>query len=170
MRIYVIILAVLALFYEPAQAQPDPEAGAVRIMQLRRDGFSRIRYPDALPSLLEMMNERSNAQFDPDPLFLESLEDERLFENPILYINCDELPNFEFSSAENDALRRYMELGGFVYLDAGIKASFLGTDLGHSYAAWNEREEVMSWFAQFMPEKSFVPLPRNHEIFRSFYK
>ena len=32
-----------------------------------------------------------------------------------------------------------MELGGFVYLDAGIKASFLGADLGHSYAAWEER-------------------------------
>ena len=63
-------------------------------MQLRRDGFSRIRYPDALPSLLELMNERSHAQFDPDPLFIESLIDERLFENPILYINCDELPNF----------------------------------------------------------------------------
>ena len=59
-------------------------------------------------------------------LFIESLIDERLFENPILYINCDELPNFEFSSEENEALRRYMELGGFVYLDAGIKASFLG--------------------------------------------
>ena len=38
-------------------------------MQLRRDGFSRIRYPDALPSLLELMNERSHAQFDPDPLY-----------------------------------------------------------------------------------------------------
>ena len=71
------------------------------------------------------MNEKSSTKFDPDPLFIESLADERLFENPILYINCDEFPNFEFSVEENEAIRRYMELGGFVYLDAGIKASFL---------------------------------------------
>jgi len=170
MKYNFLILLVLALLAEPLQVFADLDGGAVRIMQLRRDGFSRIRYPDALPSLLELMNERSSAQFDPDPLFIESLMDERLFENPILYINCDELPNFEFSSEENEALRRYMELGGFVYLDAGIKASFLGTDLGHSYAAWEERDEVRSWFAEFMEDQTFIPLPRNHEIFRTFYK
>ena len=145
-------------------------AGAVRIMQLRRDGPTRVRYPDALPSLLELMNERSLANFDPDPLFIESLADERLFEHPILYVNCDELPNFDFSSEENEALRRYMKLGGFIYLDAGIKASFLGTDLGHSYAAWEERDEVRQWFQQLLPDQPFSPLPRNHEIFRTFYK
>tara|TARA_B100002019_G_C21238457_1_gene584107 strand:- start:559 stop:1557 length:999 start_codon:yes stop_codon:yes gene_type:complete len=148
----------------------DSLASEVRIMQLRRDMVSRIRYPDALPSLLDLMNEQSSTKFDPDPLFIESLTDERLFENPILYINCDELPNFEFSVEENEALRRYMELGGFVYLDAGIKASFLGSDLGHSYAAWEERDEVREWFGQIFPEKSFTPLARNHEIFRTFYK
>ena len=63
-----------------------------------------------------------------------------------------------------------MELGGFVYLDAGIKASFLGSDLGHSYAAWEERDEVREWFGQIFLEKSFTPLARNHEIFRTFYK
>ena len=119
-------------------------------MQLRRDVVSRIRYPDALPSLLDLMNERSNAIYDPDPLFINSLTDERLFENPILYVNCDELPVFDFSLEENEALRRYMNLGGFVYLHAGIKASFIGTDLGHSYAAWEERTEVREWFAQMV--------------------
>ena len=37
---------------------------------------------------------------------------------------------------------------GIRLLDAGIKASFLGADLGHSYAAWEERPEVKEWFAQ----------------------
>lgn len=138
-------------------------------MQLRRDGGSRIRYPDALPSLLELMNEQARVGFDPDPLMIESLTDERLFEHPILYLNCDELPNFEFSEEENEALRRYLALGGFLYLDAGIKASFLGTDMGHSYAAWEERVEVRDWFTQLFPDKLFAPLPRNHEIFRTFY-
>ena len=63
-----------------------------------------------------------------------------------------------------------MEQGGFVYLDAGIKASFLGADLGHSYAAWEERPEVKELFAGVFPEKAFVPLPRNHDLFRTFFK
>ena len=108
--------------------------------------------------------------FDTEPLFIDDLTDERLFENPILYINCDELPNYDFSVDENNALRQYLELGGFLYLDAGIKASFLGTDLGHSYAAREERVEVGEWFSQVFPEKSFIPLARNHDLFRTFYK
>ena len=126
--------------------------------------------PDALPSLLELMNEQARVGFDPDPLFIDTLTDGRLFDNPILYLNCDELPNFDFSPEENEALRRYLKLGGFLYLDAGIKASFLGADMGHSYAAWEERPEVREWFAQLFPESLFSPLPRNHEIFRTFYK
>ena len=128
------------------------------------------KYPDALPSLLKTMNEETSTRFDTDPLFISELTDDRLMENPILYVNCDDQPNLEFPAEELAALRRYMEQGGFVYLDAGIKASFLGADLGHSYAAWEERPEVNELFRQVYPEKSFLPLPRNHEIFRSFYK
>ena len=101
-------------------------------MQLMRVDNGTKRYPDALPSLLKMMNEQTTARFDTDPLYISELTDERMFENAILYINCDDQPNLEFPEEERDALRRYMEQGGFVYLDAGIKASFLGRDLGHS--------------------------------------
>ena len=46
-------------------------------MQLMRS--ERVEaYPDALPSLLKMMNEQTNARFDTDPLFISSLTDERL--------------------------------------------------------------------------------------------
>ena len=129
-----------------------PEDG-LRVMQLMKNPNGIRRYPDALPSLLKMMNEQTWAKFDTDPLFISELTDERLFENPILYVNCDDQTNLEFTAEENQALRRYMELGGFVYLDAGIKASFLGADLGHSYAAWEERPEVKEWFGQVFPEK-----------------
>ena len=145
------------------------DEGSVRIIQLLRQENSVRRYPDALPSLLKMLNEQSSARFDTDPLFINNLTDERLFENPILYINCDEQPNLEFPVEERDALRRYLELGGFLYLDAGIKASFLGADLGHSYAAWEERPEVRDLFAQVFPEKTFIPLSRDHDIFRTFF-
>ena len=146
-----------------------PEDG-LRVMQLMKNPNGVRRYPDALPSLLKMMNEQTWAKFDTDPLFVSELTDEQIFENPILYINCDDQTNLEFSPDENQALRRYMELGGFVYLDAGIKASFLGADLGHSYAAWEERPEVREWFQEVFPEKAFIPLDRSHDLFRIFFK
>ena len=146
-----------------------PEDG-LRVMQLMKNPNGVRRYPDALPSLLTMMNEQTWAKFDTDPLFISELTDKRIFENPILYINCDDQTNLEFTAEENQALRRYMELGGFVYLDAGIKASFLGADLGHSYAAWEERPEVRDWFKEVFPEKAFIPLDRSHDLFRVFFK
>ena len=146
------------------------EDGSIRVVQLLRQENTVRRYPDALPSLLKMLNEQSNAKFDTDPLFINNLTDERLLENPILYINCDEQPNLEFPADERDALRRYLELGGFLYLDAGIKASFLGSDLGHSYAAWEERPEVKDLFSKVFPEKTFIPLSRDHDLFRTFFR
>ena len=144
--------------------------GSVRVVQLLKEENGIRRYPDALPSLLKMMNEQTNARFDTDPLYINSLTDERLLENPILYINCDEQPNLEFPLEERDALRRYIEQGGFVYLDAGIKASFLGADLGHSYAAWEERPEIKELFSLVLPEKTFIPLGRDHDLFRTFFQ
>ena len=171
--IFFFFLFVFGLFKNDILAQDSqplvPEDG-LRVMQLMKNPNGVRRYPDALPSLLTMMNEQTWAKFDTDPLFISELTDERIFENPILYINCDDQTNLEFTAEENQALRRYMELGGFVYLDAGIKASFLGADLGHSYAAWEERPEVREWFKDVFPEKAFIPLDRSHDLFRVFFK
>jgi len=170
-RLSIVPFLLFSSLYSENKALAIPaQDGMIQVLTLRRDNTTRIRYPDALPSLLGLMNEHAQVSFDTFPLFIESLTDQRLFEHSILYINCDELPDFEFSTEENEALLRFMELGGFVYLDAGIKASFLGADLGHSYAAWEEREEVRQWFTQVVPGRSFTPLPRNHEIFRTFYQ
>ncbi|MEC7543216.1 MAG: DUF4159 domain-containing protein, partial [Verrucomicrobiota bacterium] len=174
MRALVLIFC-FGLFSESGQTMEAQEVDAlrssgIRIVTLMRNLNATRKYPDALPSLLKTMNEETSTRFDTDPLFISELTDDRLMENPILYVNCDDQPNLEFPAEELAALRRYMEQGGFVYLDAGIKASFLGADLGHSYAAWEERPEVNELFRQVYPEKSFLPLPRNHEIFRSFYK
>lgn len=165
-----IFLSLFSNFFVLGQDNYLLKEGSVRVVQLIRQENTTRRYPDALPSLLKMLNEQSTARFDIDPLFIDNLTDERLLENPILYVNCDEQPNLEFSPEERDALRRYLELGGFLYLDAGIKASFLGSDLGHSYAAWEERPEVRELFSQVFPEKTFIPLPRDHDLFRTFFR
>ncbi len=169
-RLLSIVLPA-ALWLVPAHAQERaPVRDAIRIVQLQPAQGVLRRYPDALPSLLRHMNEETNARFDTDPLYIQSLQDEELFKHPFLYVNCDEQPTLNYSDEEKSALRRYLEQGGFLYLDAGIKASFLGADLGHSYAAWEERPEVKELFAGIFPEKVFVPLPRDHELFRCFYK
>ena len=103
----IILITSSSLVFSQSPSQSNE--GSVRIVQLLRQENSIRRYPDALPSLLKMLNEQSNASFDTDPLFINTLTDERLLENPILYINCDEQPNLEFPQEERDALRRYME-------------------------------------------------------------
>ena len=169
-RLLSIVLPV-ALWLAPAYAQERaPVRDAIRIVPLQPAHGVLRRYPDALPSLLRHMNEETNARFDTDPLYIQSLQDEELFKHPVLYVNCDEQPTLNYSDEEKSALRRYLEQGGFLYLDAGIKASFLGADLGHSYAAWEERPEVKELFAGIFPENVFVPIPRDHELFRCFYK
>ena len=172
MRLLITISISIILSHTVSSGQESTlgKEGSVRIVQLVRQENSSQRYPDALPSLLKMMNEQTSGRFDTDPLFINRLTDERLMENPILYVNCDEQPNLEFPLEERDALRRYMEQGGFVYLDAGIKASFLGADLGHSYAAWEERPEVKDLFSLIFPEKTFIPLARDHDLFRTFFR
>ncbi len=172
MRLLITISIFIILSHTVSSGQESTigKEGSVRIVQLVRQENSSQRYPDALPSLLKMMNEQTNGRFDTDPLFINRLTDERLMENPILYVNCDEQPNLEFPLEERDALRRYMEQGGFVYLDAGIKASFLGADLGHSYAAWEERPEVKDLFSLIFPKKTFIPLARDHDLFRTFFR
>ena len=172
MRLLITISIFIILSHTVSSGQESTlgKEESVRIVQLVRQENSSQRYPDALPSLLKMMNEQTNGRFDTDPLFINRLTDERLMENPILYVNCDEQPNLEFPLEERDALRRYMEQGGFVYLDAGIKASFLGADLGHSYAAWEERPEVKDLFSLIFPEKTFIPLARDHDLFRTFFR
>ncbi len=167
--------AILALcsfvFCVDARAQAGrPQPDTIRIVQLLKDESVYRRYPDALPSLLKHVNEKSTAHFDPDPLFVTRLDDKALTENAILYINCDDQPNLEFDEAERRTLRAFLERGGFLYLDAGIKASFLGADLGHSYAAWEARPEIDALFKQLFPDKPFVPLQRDHDLFRCFYR
>lgn len=172
MKTLQVILATFAFLFCAeafAQAGRSPR-DAIRVVQLLKNDSVFRRYPDALPSLLKHLNEKSTAHFDPDPIFVTRLDDKALTEQVILYVNCDDQPNLEFDEAERRVLKAFLERGGFLYLDAGIKAPFLGSDLGHSYAAWEPRPEIAVLFNQLFPDKPLLPLPRDHELFRCYYR
>ena len=61
-----------------------------------------------------------------------------------------------------------MELGGFVYR-CRHKASFLGSDLGHTTRLGKNVRKCANFFPVF-PEKTFIPLPRDHDLFRTFFR
>ena len=92
-------------------------------MQLMKDPNGVRRYPDALPSLLKMMNEQTWAKFDTDPLFISELTDDRLYENPILYLNCDDQTNLNLPRRES-SLTPIHGIGGIRLFGCWYKGVF----------------------------------------------
>ena len=82
MKVKFSFLLLITLFFSGLQGEEisnsfTSEDGIIQVLNLRRENTTRIRYPDALPSLLNLMNEHSLVSFDPFPLLIESLTDER---------------------------------------------------------------------------------------------
>ena len=167
------VLATICLLTSPALAQSsllpaDPDA--IRVVQLLKADNLRPRYPDALPSLLRELNEKTTAKFDTSPLVLSNLDEEVLQRHTILYINFDDQAEMTLAEGEIQVLRNFLQRGGFCYVDAGIKAEFIGANRGHSFANWEARPELAALFEKVFPGKSFRPLSRDHDIFRSYYQ
>lgn len=168
-------LSIASIFLFPvylrAQSSLLPAApDAIRVVQLLKVDNLRPRYPDALPSILRELNEKTTAKFDTSPLVVNSLEDGILSKHTLLYINFDDQPEITLTEGEIQALRNFLERGGFCYIDAGIKAEFIGLNRGHSFANWEVRPEITTIFEKVFPGKSFRPLSREHDIFRCYYQ
>lgn len=120
---------------------------------------ARLRYggggdwyndPDAIPNLAREVNARTDIVMATEEAQV-SLSDERLFQYPFLFITGH--GNIVFSPEEAARLRRFLELGGFVYAD---------DDYGMDEAFRREMRKVL-------PGAEFVPLPYEHPIYHSFY-
>ena len=94
----------------------------------------------------------------------------RFLVSTLLYLNFDDQPELALTESEVQILRKFLERGGFCYIDAGIKAEFIGANRGHSFANWEARPEIISTFDKVFLGKSFRPLSREHDIFRSYYQ
>ncbi len=151
----------------------DPPRPLVRVGQLRVSGaVYREEYPGALESLLKHVSQNTNINLDTVPVDLANFQDPRLAECPFVYANLASR-EWQFEPAEAEALRKYLENGGFLYIDAGITASFLrGTRMAqhHSYAEWEAAPELKQAFAKLFPANPFTPLKRTDPLYSAFYQ
>lgn len=180
LRILITLLAltsslwgsVAAIDKEEPPITIPPET--IKVVQLVEGNALRRNYPTALPTLLEHINKHTTLNLSPDPIFIENFDDPVIFDHPFLYVNFADRKEWVLSESEKDTLRRYLDRGGFLYIDAGINASFLRKENAqygqyHSFAEWRVSPEVESVFKEIYPKKRFNVLPRSHELFRSHY-
>ena len=166
---------------QPTQA-PQPTESRVnfertaegRVVQLVNGDILRRNYPDGLPSLLESAAESTALGLDPEPYFITRFDDPALLTASVVYVNVADREEWDLSNAEIEALRAYLQRGGFLHLDAGISAAFLrgeNTRFGqsHSFAEWQVSPVIEEVFAKVIPESRFQPMSREDPIFRMFY-
>ncbi len=151
----------------------SPPSDAIRFVQLVQGNPLARNFPSALPSLIQEINESTTLSVHPDPIVIESFEDERIFRHPLVYVNFGDRNDWNLSAMEKQNLKRFLDRGGFLYIDAGINAEFLRGNVSfgqhHSFADWQVSPVIEDLFREIYPEKSFQRLPRSHRMFRSFY-
>jgi len=127
-------------------------------------------YPNALESLLKSVNQKTTLRINIAPVIINSLDDELLFNCPFLYFNLGDSQQWNWSSSEIENLKKYIDRGGFIYIDAGIQASFLegGLHQNHSFAEWRPSAKLTALFETVYPGRTFSPLPKSHDIFKAF--
>ena len=107
--------------------------------------------PSSIPNLLNFINENTSIAVNLEEVKIK-LTDSNLYYYPFLYLTGH--GNIRFSEDEVGILREYLKKGGFLHADDnyGMDKSF--------------RREMKRVF----PEKEWVELSYNHEIFHTFYE
>ncbi len=121
--------------------------------------LARVRYggggdwyndPCILPNLAKVISERTPIDVAPEEVVV-SLLDPSLFKYPFLFMTGH--GKVVFSKEEARSLRRYLEQGGFLYVDDDY-----GLD------RWFRRE-----IKKVFPERKLVEIPWEHPIYHCFY-
>ena len=149
-------------------------AVSIRIGQMISENNYMRSYPTALRGLLNGIDEETSMKVDKDPRVFSTFADDGIFDCPFIYINFADRKDWQFSKKEVRNLKRYLESGGFIYIDAGINSDFLGeksvAGQRHSFADWSVTPAVQKAFEKVFSGKKFKPLPRSHKVYRMFYK
>ena len=124
----------------------------VRYDSWRRGGKWATDYPDSDLNFSFRLQQLTSLKVHPDGVIIE-LTDPRLFDYPFIYM-C-EPGDISLSQLEATALRRYLLNGGFMMVDD----------------FWGEREWANFHLAmkQVFPERDYIDLPLEHEIFHNVY-
>lgn len=171
----ILLLTLIAFLVQPFPQTAAASTGmaAPQVIQLVQGNPLHRNNPTGLPSLIQHINEVSSLNLHPDPLFIDSFEDERIFLHPLMYINFADRNDWNLSARERENLKNYLDRGGFIYIDAGITSEFLRGDAQHgqrhSFADWQIHPVLEELFRSLYPARSFERVPRSHTLFRAFY-
>lgn len=172
----VTCVTAFAVIETPEDDSPIPMPAKnvpyLKVVQLVQGDVMRRQYADALPSLLQEVRTKTTLNVDPFPIYIESFEDEVIFKHPVVYVNFADRQDWSLSAKEITNLRAFIERGGFLFVDAGINASFLrgnASAQSHSFADWSVTPDLAEALKKVLPDGRFEPLPRSDPFFKSFY-
>ena len=138
-----LVFLIAFLLVPLASAQDTHE---ITIARVQYGGGGDWYSGDPLPNLIAFARANTLLDIAPEPATAE-LDNDNLFRYPFLYLNGH--GNVFFTEREADRLRRYLEGGGFLYIN---------DDYGLDEAIRREMEKVF-------PDQEFVELPLSHEIY-----
>ncbi|PIQ09115.1 MAG: hypothetical protein COW71_08180 [Ignavibacteriales bacterium CG18_big_fil_WC_8_21_14_2_50_31_20] len=106
--------------------------------------------PSAEVNLLDFMKRETTIKVNPEYVFVDVSSND-IFNYPFLFITGH--GNIVLSETEVERLKKYVEQGGFIYIDDDY-----GID-----------KPIRREFKKVFPNQDFVELPFNHNIYHSFY-
>jgi hypothetical protein len=144
-------LAALA----PGRARPFGDTARLTIGHVQHGGRWNPR-PGALRRLGWELARRTSIDPSPDGVPVR-LDRPGLHRHPMLYLAGDgALP--PFGEAERSALRRHLQFGGFLLVDAADGSDGTGFDAS-----------VRAELGRLLPAAPLRPVPREHVLYKSFY-
>ncbi len=148
MKMKRFIILFLIIIYSEAFSQTE---GAFQIARLKYNGGGDwYNDPSAEVNLLNFIKSNTNIKVKAEYKFVDISSDE-IFSCPFLFITGH--GNVVFSSTEAERLRKYLENGGFLYID---------DDYGLDKAIRREMKKVF-------PDKGFTELPYSFGIYKILY-
>lgn len=144
-----LLLLLLTVTSAPARAQ---EANAVSVAAVKYGGGGDwYQAQSALPNFLDYVRRNTLVDVKTQPDVVE-LSSDKLFSYPFVFLSGH--GNLVLSTEEARRLRRYLENGGFLYVD---------DDYGLDEYIRREMKKVF-------PEQEFVELPFSHELYHTHYE
>lgn len=146
--IFKILLFITLLFFVDSLSQTRPEFQIARLKY--SGGGDWYNDPSAEINLLKFINQETTIKVNPEYVFVEVSSDD-IFNYPLLFITGH--GNIVFSESEVSRIRKYLERGGFIYID---------DDYGMNNAIRREFKKVFL-------NQNFVELPFSHTLYHILY-